>query len=268
MSLALRPGRGTVARRAGSLGYGRSHRRGGEHCTSPLPLAMETPVRSRLLRPALSLALLSSGVFALGASAAPAGPVAYEDVAGDGNMLNTQIFYVPAAGPGIATPGSQPGLDIVKVEFKNMFSPPTEAAKVAACRGFQVVMTLSGPPEAKSRFSTSGRFGAQRFFLLDYDSGTKETSLFYRDDGGDHADHPLRIEPAVVRGSTITWTLSSRIIQGLGQRRGSVATLRESATSFSTEGFSLPVFGRALAADLLPVVDRALAADKKFTVCR
>ena len=212
-------------------------------------------MRVRSMRLALGLALAGGFVLAAAASAAPAGPVVFEDVAGDGNMLNTQLFPVPAAGPGIATPGSQPGLDIVKVELMNMFSPPTEAAKVAACRGFQVVMTLSGPPEAKSRFSTSGRFGANRFFVLDYDSGTKETSISYRDHGG-HGDNTATLKPAVVRGSTITWTLSSRDISGIGQRRGSVATLKESVTSFSTDGF------------LLPVVDRALAADKTFTICR
>lgn len=177
-----------------------------------------------------------------------------EDVVGDANLLNTQFTNVPAAGSGIATPGSQPGLDIIKVELNNTFAPAAKDAGAAGCTGFQTVMTLSGPPAAGSRFRIAGRSDVNnRFFVIAHDSGTKETSIRY---GGANEDVTRDLEPAEVKGSTITWTISSTDIRRIGEKRGSAVTLREAATSFSTDGFFLPVF------------DKALAGGKTFTLCR
>ncbi len=148
----------------------------------PLTPTPETRMRARLLRPGLVLAAVSTCVLALGASAAPTGSVLIEDVAGDANLLNSQFISDPTGNRGIATPGSEPGLDIVKVELKNTFPAAGKDGQSASagCTGFTMSMTLSGPPADGSvlqMYATTKR--NSRFFLIEHNSATNETSIHY-----------------------------------------------------------------------------------------
>lgn len=210
-------------------------------------------MRARLLRPALGLALASAAALALGASAAPAGPTVIEDVAGDANLLNTQVLNLPQAGQGIPTPGSQAGLDIVKVELKNTWTPAKKGKK-AACTGFTMTMTLSGPPADSSRFRLSADTEVNtRFFIVEHDTGTGETGIRY---GGPGEDETLPLKPAVVKGSTITWTVTARNLRSLGEEPGNEVTAMQATTTHSVEGF---VF--------FPIFDKAPGGDKTFPLC-
>lgn len=241
-----------VARRDGVTGRGRSERHGGE-AGSSTATSRELPVRARLLRPAVALALTSSGVLGLSASAAPAGPVTFQGVVGDANLLNTQNASIPAAGPGTATPGSQAGLDIVEVEMRSTFGPPAKGATARTCTGFQLVMTLSGPPAANAFFDMSATSARNnRLFVISYESRTRETRIRY---GGDSGYGTRHLEPAEVRGSTITWTVTRKDIQQIREKAGSVLSLRRASTSLSPDGYYLGVF------------DKAPAGEEAFTLC-
>lgn len=188
-------------------------------------------------------------------SVAPAGPVAFEDVVGDANMLNSQNAEVPEVGPGTATPGSQPGLDIVKVELRNTFARAGKGAKAGACTGFQMVMTLSGPPADNAFFdmtATSTR-NNRLGLVISYESRTKETRIRY---GGDKKYGKRQLKLAEVRGNTITWTVSSEDLEQMREKRGSKLALKRASTSLSPDGWKMGFFDKA-------------AADKKtFIVCK
>lgn len=217
-------------------------------------------MRARLVRPGLGLALASACVLALGASAAPATDVAFEDLAGDGNLLNSQILNAPEAGKGVATPGSQAGLDILKVEYKNTLAPAAPAkkgSKAAAptCTGFTMTMTLSGPPAGGSRFRvTNDTPKNSRFFIIEHDSGTKETSIRF---GGPGEDNTHDLAPAVITGSAITWTVTSKDIKAIGEKPGTAITVEQATTTASPGGVLF-----------FPIFDRAFAEDKTFTLCK
>ncbi len=228
---------------------------------------METPVRSRLLRPALGLALLSSGVLALGASAAPTGSVLIEDVTGDANLLNSQFISDPTGNRGIATPGSQPGLDIVKVELKNTFRAvggQDGQSFVDGCTGFTMSMTFSGPPAENGLFQMSATTKSNsRFFIIEHNSGTNETAIQYGGNvqqglsyGGPSVNKTRRLKTAKIDGNTITWTVSKMNIWRVGEQPGSVVNLAKAETKPSRN------------TGLNPVFDRAPAAGKTFTICK
>ena len=207
----------------------------------------------RPIRSAAALAVAATAALAVGASAAPAGSVVLEDTAGDANLLNTQIFNVPQAGNGVAGPGSQAGLDIVKVELKNTYEK-AKKGRAAACTGVQMVMTLSGPPADSSRFRLSADTEVNTaFFIIEHDSGTGETGIRY---GGPGQDETLALKPAVVKGSTITWTITRRNLKSIGEEPGNVVSAMQATTTHSVEGF---VF--------FPIFDKAPGGDKTFTLC-
>jgi hypothetical protein len=211
-------------------------------------------MHARLLRPALGLALVSTGVLALGAAAAPA-PTVIEDIAGDANLLNTQIVNHPAAGNGVAGPGTQAGLDILKVELKNTFAPAAKKSKTPpACTGFTVKMTLSGPPAGDSRFRLSADTEVNTdFFIIEHDTGTGETSIRY---GGPGEDETMLIKGAVVAGSTITWNVTSKQVKSLGEEPGAVMSALLATTTASVEGLLF-----------FPIFDKVSGGDKTFTIC-
>lgn len=217
-------------------------------------------MRARLLRPGLVLALTATAALALGASAAPAADVAFEDLAGDGNLLNSQIVNAPQAGKGVATPGSQAGLDILKVELKNTFVPAAPAKKgkktpAPACTGFTMTMTLSGPPAGNSRFRVNNDTPKNsRFFIIEHDTGTKETGIRF---GGPGEDNTRDLKPAVINGSTITWTVTSKDIKAIGEKPGQAVTVEQATTTASPGGVLF-----------FPIFDRAFAEDKTFTLCK
>jgi hypothetical protein len=223
-------------------------------------------VRSRLLRPALGLALLSSGVLALGASAAPTGSVLIEDVAGDANLLNSQFISDPTGNGGVATPGSQPGLDIVKVELKNTFAAAGKDGQSASagCTGFTMSMTLGGPPAKNSVFqmyATTKR--NSRFFLIEHNTATNETAIRYGGNveqglsyGGPSVNKALPLKGANIDGNTIIWTVTKRDIRKVNEKPGSVVNLAEAETMLEAN------------TGINPVVDRAPAAEKTFTICK
>lgn len=215
-------------------------------------------MRARVIRPGLVLAMTATAALALGASAAPAGNVAFEDVAGDGNLLNSQIFSVPEAGKGVATPGSQAGLDILKVELKNTFEPAAPAKKgkkAPACTGFTMTMTLSGPPAGNSRFRVNNDTPKNsRFFIIEHDSGTKETGIRF---GGPGEDNTHDLKPAVIDGSTITWTVTSKDIKAIGEKPGQAITVEQATTTASPGGVLF-----------FPIFDKAFAENKTFTLCK
>lgn len=217
-------------------------------------------MRARLIRPGLVLAVTATAALALGASAAPATGVVFEDLAGDGNLLNSQIFNAPEAGKGVATPGSQAGLDILRVELKNTLAPaaPAKKGKTAAaptCTGFTMTMTLSGPPAGGSRFRVNNDTPKNsRFFIIEHDSGTKETSIRF---GGAGEDNTHDLKPAVINGSTITWTVTSKDIKAIGEKPGTGITVEQATTTASPGGVLF-----------FPIFDRAFAEDKIFTLCK
>ncbi len=217
-------------------------------------------MRVHLLRPAFGLAVTATAVLALGASAAPAANVVYDDVAGDGNLLNSQILNAPEAGRGVATPGSQAGLDILKVEYKNTFAPSAPAKKgkkapAPACTGFTATMTLSGAPAGNSRFRLFNDTPKNsRFFIIEHDSGTKRTSIRF---GGAGEDNTQDLKPAVINGSTITWTVTSKDIKAIGEKPGQGITVEQATTTGSPGGVLF-----------FPIFDRAFAEDKTFTLCK
>ena len=217
-------------------------------------------MRARLIRPGLVLAMTATAALALGASAAPATDVVFEDLAGDGNLLNTQILNVPEAGNGVATPGSQAGLDILKVELKNTFEPAAPAKKgkkapAPACTGFTMTMTLSGPAAGNSRYRVNNDTAKNsRFFIIEHDSGTKETGIRF---GGDGEDNTRDLKPAVVAGNTITWTVTSKDIKAIGEKPGAAVTVEQATTTASPGGVLF-----------FPIFDRAFAEDKTFTLCK
>lgn len=214
----------------------------------------ERPVRARLLRPALVLAVASSGVLGLSASAAPAGPVAFQDVVGDANLLNTQNASIPGTGSGTATPGSRAGLDVVEVELRSTFGPAAQGATAPTCTGFQVVMTLSGPPAGNAFFDMSATSARNnRLFVISYESRSRETRIRY---GGDDGYGTRHLAPAEVRGSTITWTVSRKDMEQIREKPGSALSLRRASTSLSPDGYYVGVF------------DKAPAGERTFTVCR
>ena len=231
-------------------------------------MAMETPVRSRLLRPALGLAIASSGVLALGASAAPTGTVLIEDVTGDANLLNSQFISDPTGNRGIATPGSQPGLDIVKVELKNTFRAAGQDGQsfVNGCTGFTMSMTFSGPPAKNSicRMSATTKSNS-RFFHVEHNGASNVTSIHFGGNveqglsygGGGSVNKTRRLKAANIDGNTITWTVTKMDIWGVGEQPGSVVNLAQGVTMLEANtGLNGPFF------------DRAPAAGKTFTICK
>ena len=223
-------------------------------------------MRSRPLRPVLGLALLSSGVFALGASAAPVGPVVVEDVVGDANLINTQFIGDPTGNRGIATPGSQAGLDIVKVELKNTFRAAGQDAQSfsTGCTGFTMSMTFSGPPAKNSVFRLSATTKENsRFFLIEHNSASDVTSIHFGGNvgqglsyGGGSVNKTRQLKAANIDGNTITWTVTKMDIWRVGEQPGSVVKLAEAVTMRETHtGLNGPFF------------DRAPAAGKTFTIC-
>lgn len=217
-------------------------------------------MRLRLIRPAIVLALTATAALALGAGAAPSMDVAFDDVAGDGNLLNSQVLNAPEAGKGVATPGSQAGLDILKVELKNTFEPAMAAkqrnkASARACTGFTMAMTLSGPPASNSRFRLNNDTPKNsRFFIIEYDSGTKATGIRF---GGAGEDNTRDLTPAVINGSTITWTVTSKDIKAIGEKPGQAITVEQASTTGSPGGVLF-----------FPVFDKAFAENKIFTLCK
>jgi hypothetical protein len=210
-------------------------------------------VLARLLRPALGLALVGATTLALGASAAPAPPTVLEDVAGDANLLNTQILNLPQAGNGVATPGSQPGVDILKVELKNTYAPARKG-QPATCTGVTMTMVLSGPPADSSRFRLSGDTAVNsRFFIIEHDSGTGETGIRY---GGPGEDETLPLKPAVVKDSAITWTITPRNLKSIGEEPGNELSALQATTTASVQGVLF-----------FPIFDKAPGGDKTFTLC-
>jgi hypothetical protein len=233
----------------------------------PLTPTPETRMRARLLRPGLVLAAVSTCVLAVGASAAPTGPVLIEDVAGDANLLNSQFISDPTGNRGIATPGSQPGLDIVKVELKNTFAAGKDGQSASAgCTGFTMSMTLSGPPADGSSFQMSATTKRNsRFFIIEHNSATNETSIHYGGSvgqglsyGGESVNKTLPLKAANIDGNTITWTITKRDIRKVKEQPGSVVKLDEAVTLLEDTdiGSNYPVF------------DRAPAAGKTFTICK
>ncbi len=220
-------------------------------------------MRAALLRPALGLAVTATAVLALGATAAPATNVVYDDVAGDGNLLNSQTLNAPAAGRGVATPGSQAGLDILKVEYKNTFAPSAPAKKgkkapAPACTGFTVTMTLSGAPAGGSRFRLFNDTPKNsRFFIIEQDTRTNMASIRF---GGAGEDNLRDLKPAVIKGSTITWTVTSKDIKAIGEKPGQAITVEQATTTASINLVAASLF--------FPIFDRAFAEDKTFTLCK
>lgn len=214
-------------------------------------------MRARLIRPGLALALTATAALALGAAAAPSTDVVFEDLAGDGNLLNSQILNAPEAGSGVATPGSQAGLDILKVELKNTFAPSASAkkGKAPACTGFTVTMTLSGAPTGNSRFRQFNDTPKNsRFFIIEHDTGTNETGIRF---GGDGEDNTHDLKPALIDGSTITWTVTSKDIKAIGEKPGQKITVEQATTTASPGGVLF-----------FPIFDKAFAEDKAFTLCK
>lgn len=232
----------------------------------PLTPTPETRMRARLLRPGLVLAAVSTCVLALGASAAPTGPVIIEDIAGDANLLNSQFVSDPTGNRGIATPGSQPGLDIVKVELKNTFPAAGKDGQSASagCTGFTMSMTFSSPPAKNSRFQMSATTKRNsRFFLIEHNSATNETSIQYGGRveqglsyGGESVNKTRRLKAANIDGNTITWTVTKMDIRKVREEPGSVVNLAEAVTMLEAN------------TGLNPVFDRAPAEGKTFTICK
>ena len=228
----------------------------------------ETRMRARLLRPGLVLAVVGTCVLALGASAAPTGSVLIEDVAGDANLLNSQFISDPTGNRGIATPGSQPGLDIIKVELKNTFPAAGKDGHSASagCTGFTMSLTLSGPPADGSVFRMSATTKRNsRFFIIEHDSAAKVTSIRYGGSvepglsyGGESVNKTLPLKAANIDGNTITWTVTKRDIRKVREEPGSVVNLAEAVTLLeaTNTGLNYPVF------------DRAPAAGRTFTICK
>ena len=224
-------------------------------------------MRARLLRPGLVLAAVSTCVLALGASAAPTGSVLIEDVTGDANLLNSQYVSDPTGNRGIATPGSQPGLDIVKVELKNTFPTAGRDGRSASagCTGFTMSMTLSAPPADGSVFRMSATTKRNsRFFIIEHNSATKETSIRYGGNvgqglsyGGESVNKTLPLKAANIDGNTITWTITKRDIRKVKEEPGSVVKLAEAVTLLEATDFGVNY----------PVFDRTPAAGKTFTIC-
>lgn len=202
----------------------------------------------RTPRLALALALLGTGAFAATATAAPAKPTVVKDIAGDANLLHAQVINFAPADGGVATPGSQAGFDIVSTELKNTFDA------TGRCTGFTMVMTLSGPPAADARFRLSGDTAVNTdFFIVEHDTGTGETGIRY---GGPGQDETLALKPAVVKGSTITWTVTDKQLKSIGEAPGNVVSLLQATTTVSVEGLLF-----------FPIVDKAPGGESTFTFC-
>jgi hypothetical protein len=225
-------------------------------------------MRARLLRPGLVLAAVSTCVFAVGASAAPTGPVLIEDVAGDANLLNSQFISDPTGNRGIATPGSQPGLDIVKVELKNTFRAAGKDGQSASagCTGFTMSMSFSGPPAKDSVFRLSATTkNNSRFFHIEHDSASNVSSIYFGGNvgqglsyGGESVNQTWPLKAAKIVGNTITWTVTKTDIRQVREKPGSVVNLTQAVTMLEATytGTSYPTF------------DRAPAAGKTFTICK
>ena len=234
----------------------------------PLTPTPETRMRARLLRPGLVLAAVSTCALALGASAAPTGLVLVEDVAGDANLLNSQFINDPTGNRGIATPGSQPGRDIVKVELKNTFPAAGKDGQSASasCTGFTMSMTLSGPPADGSIFRMSATTKRNsRFFHIEHDSASNVTSIYFGGNvgqglsyGGESVNKRRLLKAAVIDGNTITWTVTRKDIRMVREEPGSAVNLTEAVTMLEATYIGVSY----------PVLDRAPAAGKTFTICK
>lgn len=206
---------------------------------------------ARLLRPLLAAGLAGSVALALSASAAPA-PTVVDDIAGDANLLNTQILNVPATGNGVATPvGNQAGFDIQRVTFQNTL----KKGKKPVCTGFTMTMKLGAPPADNGRFRMSGDTPTNdNFFIIEYDSGLKTSEIRYG--GGDADETHSLITPAKIAGDTITFTVTTKDMAAIGEKPGQVISAINATTTYSAEGILF-----------FPIFDKAPGGEKTFKMC-
>ena len=209
-------------------------------------------MRISLSRPAVAVALLSSVALAMSASAAPAAPVVIEDVASDANLLNPQIFNVPAAGNGQATPvGSQAGFDINSVTLTNTYTK----GKKPTCTGFTMEMKLAAPPADSGRFRLSGDTPTNTaFFIIEYDSGQKTSEIRFGGEGQDEV-HTLAT-PVKIVGNTLVFTITSKDMKAIGEKPGQEISAMQATTTLSAQGLLF-----------FPIFDKAPGGDKTFKMC-
>jgi hypothetical protein len=101
-----------------------------------------------------------------------------------------------------------------------------------------------------------------RFFLIEHNTATNETSIQYGGSvgqglsyGGESVNKTRPLKAANIDGNTITWTVTKMDIRKVREEPGSVVNLAEAVTMLDT-GLNGPFF------------DRAPAAGKTFTICK
>ena len=171
-------------------------------------------MRARLLRPALGLALASAAVLAASAGAAPK-PLVLKDAAGDANALNGQGILDNAGSPG---PGSQAGKDILSVTLASI---PGKT-----CTGYTVAVQLAAAPTTNTIYRVLGTTAKNSsLFWLQYDNnpvGGTTSRLRYSDGTTRIVD---LTKPAVVKGSTITFTVIEKDLKAAGEKLSALTVL-------------------------------------------
>ena len=210
----------------------------------------------RLVRPVVAASVAVVAAVTLnGASAATASnTVVLEDTVGDANFLNSQILVNDPSGAGTATPGSQAGNDITKVEFASTFAPPKSKKAKPVCNGFTITWNLSGPPTSNSRYRMSAATAVNdNFFLFDYDTAIGTTEIRY---GGGSDDTTIDATvPAKVEGSKITFTVTETDLKAIGETLKSVVLAPTASSTVSVQGLLY-----------FPIYDK-VPAGKDFTIC-
>jgi hypothetical protein len=206
-------------------------------------------MHARLLRPALGLAAVSTGLLALGATAAPK-PLVLTDIAGDANALNDQ-----GLGQGVdnnATPVSEAAADIVKTTLANTF-------KGKKCTGFTITMEMAGdvdpslPAIYRLLGNTTKNDGIFQIYLNNGAIADGESEIRHGA-GEEDASFPMK-NPAKIAGKTITFTVTDKEIKAFGDKPGNKIT-----------DFSMEVRGSS-GVSFVPVIDQLDASDKSFTMC-
>ena len=204
----------------------------------------------RLTRPVLALAIVSAVSLSISGATAATAPktVSWTDIAGDGNGLNDQVIDGGPGDSGTATPGSQPGADVVKAELVSTYA---KVGKKLTCSGFTATMTLSGPPVASTHYRIEGTTDTNTTFLiLEHDSKTDDVR--YATSATDDNTIPLTKAVKVV-GNKIIWTVTLKDFKNIGETTSSVLG---SLTSTVANELSTPV-----ASAYLPSMDKAPAPD-------
>jgi len=177
----------------------------------------------KIVRPLLAVGLAGTLLWAMPADAAStvkAKTLTLTDQAGDANALSGQGFVGGSQGPisldGTSTPvGSQADKDFTSAVFASTL---VKKGKTTTCTGLTVTVNLTAAPGPNSiyRITGVGTFNAG-FFWISY-NGTISKMQFLADPNGLSSTSVNLINPAVVKGNSLVFTLTEADIKAAGEQ--------------------------------------------------